>query len=273
MGTCEPLTEVDLRRPAPALRPYVDRYVGYRLVGFPPGIHRGLPSRYVTFIVSFDAGVELVAMPGTTQAPGRFGAFVSGLHAGPATIRHDGTQCGIAIDLTPLGCRAILGVPAAELSAIVVELDDVVGPVAHELRERVALADTWDQRFAAVDRVLSRNVRTGARAHPGVGRAWDRLVGTGGLLEIGELAAEVGWSRRQLGERFRREVGVAPKVAARIVRFERATTMLRRAERPTLASVAADCGFYDQPHMVREWHDLAGCSPSTWMEDEALPSV
>jgi AraC-like DNA-binding protein len=58
-----------------------------------------------------------------------------------------------------------------------------------------------------------------------------------------------------------------------VVRFERACTMLERPPpRPGLAEVAAACGYFDQAHMSREWRQLAGCSPTTWMAEE-LPSV
>lgn len=88
------------------------------------------------------------------------------------------------------------------------------------------------------------------------------------------LAEEVGWSRRHLGERFRRELGLAPEVAARVVPSERACTMLDRPPSPRSgpAEVAAVCGYFDQAHMTREWRQLAGCSPTTWIGEE-LPSV
>src|SRR5438309_11416706 len=93
-----------------------------------PGVHRGLPSSRMTFIISLDEPVDIVRMPGEAQAPGRFQAFVGGLHATPASIRHNGFQCGVSLELTPLGARALLGLPAGELAYGVVHLDDVFGP-------------------------------------------------------------------------------------------------------------------------------------------------
>ena len=103
-------------------------------------------------------------------------------------------------------------------------------------------------------------------------RAWRRLVATGGGVEIGGLAAEVGWSRRHLSEKFRTEVGLTPKVAARVLRFERARHLLGLPTRPGLAAVAVACGYYDQAHFTREWNELAGCTPTRWIADE-LPSM
>jgi AraC-like DNA-binding protein len=61
-----------------------------------------------------------------------------------------------------------------------------------------------------------------------LGEAWRLMLGTGGRVPIADLADEIGWSRRHFGERFRAEIGLAPKQAARILRFERAGALLRR---------------------------------------------
>jgi AraC-like DNA-binding protein len=285
------------RLPAPPLRPFVDRYIGYRLVGFPPGLHRGLPSRHLTFMVSIGDAIDVVAQTDPGQAPGRYGFVLGGLQARPALIAHGGDQEGVAVELTPLGCRGLLGLPAATLWNLSLEAGEVLGPAAAELRERLHLAPGWDARFAACDVVLGRlaaGVRgRRAEAAAGVREAWRVVVASGGTVPVADLAAHVGWSRRHLGERFAAEFGLSPKLAARVVRFERARWMLQsrasargsgsgsgsgsgERHRPGLADVAAACGYYDQPHLNRDFAELAGCSPLEWLaaEGEAgLPSV
>jgi transcriptional regulator GlxA family with amidase domain len=98
-------------------------------------------------------------------------------------------------------------------------------------------------------------------------------VASGGCVDIGHVAREVGWSRRHLGERFHREVGLAPKPTARLVRFDRAKSLLkRRAGAGTVADVAAATGYADQAHFTREFRALAGSTPTRWLAEE-LPSV
>jgi AraC-like DNA-binding protein len=58
-----------------------------------------------------------------------------------------------------------------------------------------------------------------------------------------------------------------------VLRFERARAALASGRHATLADVAAVAGYFDQAHMTRDWRDLAGCSPSTWLAEEELPSV
>ena len=102
---------------------------------------------------------------------------------------------------------------------------------------------------------------------PELGEAWRRMRGADGRVRVADLADEVGWSRRHLGERFRTELGLAPKQAARVLRFERAGRLLRSG-RADLAGLAAECGFYDQAHLTNEWRALAGCTPGTWITEE-----
>jgi len=265
----EPVVDTAVRTPAAALRPFVERYRGYRLEGFPPAIHHGLPSRHLPFMLSFDS-------PVVTAEGGSRWAFAGGLHDQAATIVHDGNQHGMAIQLTPMGARAVFGVPGGALAGTVVDLEDLLAAHARELYDRTAQAQTWTARFDILDEVLVRAARRRLEDPPEppseVVRAWRRLVATGGGVEIGDLAAEVGWSRRHLSEKFRAETGLAPKVAARVLRFERARHLLSLPTRPGLAAVAVACGYYDQAHFTREWTELAGCTPTRWMADE-LPSM
>ncbi|MGH3910199.1 MAG: helix-turn-helix domain-containing protein [Pseudonocardiaceae bacterium] len=273
-----PVSEMVAARPRPQLTPLVAGYTGYRIEGAEPGVHRGLPSRHLTFIVTLDGTVDLAAMPDPAQPPASFAALVGGLHCAPARISHNGHQHGIQLALTPLGARVLLGVPAGELASTVVDLGALLGPVAGELLDRLRSARTWTDRFLELDGVLTRiAVRTriaGQRGDPAreLNWAWRRLIASHGRVGVGTLAEEVGWSRRHLGERFRREFGLTPKVAGRVMRFEVAHRMLRAPDRPALADVAARAGFYDQAHLHREWRELAGCTPSRWISEE-FPSV
>lgn len=258
--------------PRPSLSALVSSYQGYRIEGAEPGVHRGLPSRHLTFIVTLDGTVDLQEMPDRSQPPCSFDTLAGGLHSTPALIRHDGNQHGIQLALTPLGARALLGVPSGELRSTVLDLRSLLGPVAAELLDRLRSARTWTDRFLELDAVLARIAVDRGGPEREVAWAWRRLIESRGAVEVHRLAAEVGWSRRHLGERFRREYGLTPKEAARVMRFEGARNLLQSERRPGLADVAARCGYYDQAHLTREWGHLAGCPPSRWLAEE-LPSV
>ncbi|MCA2214753.1 AraC family transcriptional regulator [Jidongwangia harbinensis] len=255
-------------RPAPALRRYVAYYSGYRQRGLPPAVHRGLPSPYLTLILTLDEPLVVTAHPDPGQAPGRYDALLGGLHLTPALITHDGRQSGVQVAVHPLGCRALFGLPAGELGGLDTDLAAVLGDApVRRLRAALHDADTWAGRFARIDRVLLDTLAERAgTVHPDVAYAFDRVLHSGGTVTVARLAAEVGWSTRHLTNRFRTEVGLRVKEAARVVRFDRARRRLTRAVR--LGDVAAATGYFDQAHLAREFRALAGVPPSRWLADE-----
>ena len=271
------------RVPATGLRPFVSWYTGYRQAGVAPRRHRGLPSGCLTLIVTLDDPLFIEAHPDPRQAAAAYDMLLGGLHTSPALVTHDGRQSGIQLGLTPLGARRLLGVPAGELANLDVPATDVFGAFAAELRERVTAERTWDGRFAVIDSLLGRRIAgsgsgCGEGARPEVAHAWRRLRTSRGAVSVAELAAETGWSARHLSSLFRAEVGLSPKEAARVVRFDHARHRIARAATASsgaadapgvgLAGLAAECGYYDQAHLAREFRSLAGCPPTQWLAEE-----
>lgn len=256
------------RAAAPRLRAFVEGYIGYRVSGFPAGYHRGLPSRHMTFIISIDHSIDVVAQTNPKQMPQRYGCVVSGLQATAALIAHNGYQEGVAIELSPLGSRMLFGVPAAELWDLSLELSEVVGSAGRELWERIQVATGWEERFALCDEVLTR-LAADRLVLPELDHSWRALVASGGRMTVGELTARTGYSRQHLARRFRSEFGLTPKLAARVIRFERAQQRLRAARSSeALAEIAAACGYFDQAHLNRDFAELAGCTPTELLRDE-----
>nr|MDT0664356.1 helix-turn-helix domain-containing protein [Micromonospora sp. DSM 115978] len=266
--------------PDPALRPYVASYAGFELRGFPSGIHLGTPGRFLTVVVSLSEPLDVVGgdgMAGATPSSGRFGALAGGLTSRSVAIRHDGNQHGVRLSLTPLGARAIFGMPSAALAHELVHLEEVLGRLGAELVDRMRRAETWSERFATLDAVLARVARrrsVSAQARqpmrPEVAEAWRRLVVHRGRLRIGSLAADLGWSRRHLGDHFRTEIGLTPKEAARILRFEHACELATASTPQPWAVVSAAAGYSDQAHLVRDWREFTGCAPTAWRRSEVL---
>jgi AraC-like DNA-binding protein len=292
----EPHLDEHLRtRPAEPLRPYVAWYTGYRQRGVPPARHRGLPSPFLTFIITLDEPLVMLAHPDPRQRPGTFHTLLGGLHSAPAIIAHEGAQSGIQVALRPLGTRALLGLPAGELAEIDVPAEAVLSDLCSELRTRVLAATAWPERFAVLDEILLRRMTVTTAGHdvaPEVGWAWRQLLTSGGAILVSDLAEQTGWSGRYLASRFRAEIGLTPKAAARVIRFNRARHLLARQAAATgtaaspgprtgtgtgtesgtgghrLADLAAACGYFDQAHLARDFRALAGCPPSQWLAEE-----
>ncbi|WP_248964084.1 AraC family transcriptional regulator [Sphaerisporangium perillae] len=259
--------------PAAALRSLIGDYHGYRERDGLPGRHRGLPSPYLTVIVTLDDPLDIAAHPDPAQPPGRYHTLVGGLHTSTALITHEGRQAGVQLALSPLGARALLGLPAGPLRNVDVDATAVLGSVANELHDRLNAAPDWGRRFAILDELLLRQADLDRVVPAEVVRAWRLLLSSGGRMPVGDLAHEVGWSTRHLRARFTAEIGLTPKAAARVIRFDRARRKLQHLAGagmsvPCLADLAAECGYYDQAHLAREFRDLAGCPPTQWLAEE-----
>ena len=210
--------------------------------------------------------IEVVKMPNLTQQPSALTALVSGLQDGPAIVRQAGNAFGLHVFIKPLGVRAILGVASTEVASLVLNLSDIWGSRAEYLVELLLGADTWDQRFAILNQAFAAKLNP-TSPQPEISWSWERLAKSHGSVPVQQLADETGYSRRHFSERFRDAIGIPPKLAARVFRFERACRLIAD-NRLSMAHVAITCGFYDQAHLTREWHALAGCSPKAWMTRE-----
>ena len=199
---------------------------------------------------------------GWTVEGERFRSFAGGLYPRPVRVGHQGSAAGLQIDLEPVAARALLGVPAGELAHRTVGLEDLLGSRADEVAERLHGLSGATERFALLDDELRHAL--GAARHacrPDVLRAWTLLERSGGRMRVSELAETLGCSRRHLVNQFAQEIGAPPKLAARIVRFERAR---RRLGTAPLAELAAECGFADQAHLSREFAEFAGVPPTSF---------
>jgi AraC-like DNA-binding protein len=253
-------------RPHPALAGFVGGYAEFAERTGRPRETSEAPGRGIVVIVDLDSGWSVEGE--------RFGSFAGGLYARPVRVRHEGSSAGVQFDLEPPAARALLGVPAGELAQRTVALEDLLGPAAAELAERLHAAPGAQARFALLDDALLRRLaRTrDAPARPDTERAWAVLRATGGRIRVEALAAALGCSRRHLAQRFAEDVGVSPKVAARLVRFE---ATRRRLGTVPLARLAAEHGFADQAHLAREFRALGGAPPTAFpfLQDAAATAA
>jgi AraC-like DNA-binding protein len=238
------------------------RYAGYVERTNVPVRRLEAPFAGVVVILSFGRRLRILDARGRE---GNYASFVGGLSDRPTYTEHDGDQYGVQIDLSPLGARALLGIPLAGLTNRVVELDHLIGRGAADLVERVHDARSWEQRFFLLDAALARRLAETEPAHPALVHAWSRLRDTHGRTEIAALCRELGWSRRHFATRFREELGLAPKTYARVLRFERAAALLGRDDGARLAEIAFDCGYYDQSHLNRDFREFAGTTPADYV--------
>jgi len=233
------------------------RVAGFWDHGGGPSADTQLPSTGMILIVSL--GPKMRVATSSVNEDRTVRSFVAGLQLGPATTEHDGDQEGIQVDLTPLAARAIFGVPLHELSNRCIDLDDLVGARIDRLVDELRDAKSWTRRFEVVDRELRRAIAAGPSPAPESRWLYEQLMVGADEGRLGRLVEQTGRSHRHLAAQFKRDVGLAPKAFARLVRFRRAVRLLR-AQAP-LARASVDAGYYDQAHFTREFQSIGGTTP------------
>ena len=218
---------------------------------------RTVPFPAITVVVDF-GDVPLVVDDDVSGRQLR-GSVVAGLAPGNVRVRGRDIEC-LQMRLSPVVAHAVLGGASAELGGTVVTLDDLWGRDATRTQEQLRAAASWDDRFAIAEAALARRHEAGRAVDREVAFVWRQMVTSRGQVRVDGLAAEVGWSRKRLWSRFRYQIGVTPKRAAQLVRFDHAAHRL--AAGVSAALVAVDSGYVDQSHLHRDAMAFAGVTPT-----------
>jgi len=236
------------------------RLPGLRMAGFRQRDSGVIDLEVVPFpavTVAVDLGDDdLVVAEASGRAHG--GGVVVGLVPDGVRVRGRGVE-GLQMRLSPVLSHEVLGA-SRELSGTVVALEDLWGRDAIRVRERLRAARSWDERFAIAEAALVRRLEAGRAVDPEVGFVWEQMATSQGQVRIDELAAEVEWSRKRLWSRFRSQVGLTPKHAAQLIRFDHAAHRLAAGDSAALA--AAESGYADQSHLHRDVVAFAGVTPT-----------
>lgn len=220
--------------------------IGYRDVGGTGLDLQVAGAAAVTLVIPFGD-----ADPVVEDAFGRrrVGGFLAGLPLEAMRVRSERAEC-VEVRVSPIQAYSLWGGLVAELGCGAVDLEDLWGPRARRLRAQLAACRSWDERFAVTKAFLAQWDSSARTPDPEILAGWHRIIGSGGQVRVGELAASVGWSHKRFGARFESQIGLTPKRAAMLVRFRCAVDALL-AGRPA-AEVAAECGYVDQAHLCRD---------------------
>ena len=263
------IDEFVVGRPRGAAGAVIAAYHGYRQRDVAPTRHLGLPSPYLTLIFTLDDPLQIIEHV-DGRPPRSYDALAGGLHTTPAVITHEGRQSGVQVQVHPHAARALFGMPAGELAGTDADADAVLGRLVERVRSRMGETPSWRQRFAVLDDELGALATHTAIAGPppAVVNAWRLLRHSRGAVPIGALADAVGYSDRRLSTLFDAEIGLTPKTAARVIRFDRARRAVQTAAPGGLGRIAAEHGYSDQSHLVRDFVAFTGRSPTKWLAEE-----
>jgi AraC-like DNA-binding protein len=259
----QPPVQASYREYAPSekLRPFVEcfwsREPGETLEPASPSVHRVLPDGCIDVVLGFSGRAD---EPESAMAVGTMTrALVLDGGAWP--------ECFVGVRFRPGKAAAFLTVPANELTDLRVPIDDLWID-AGEVRDALSARAGSVERLRALERVLAARVSPSVVSDQhDVDEAIRRIVDAGGSLGITRLAPALGVTRQHLARRFSQLVGVSPKTFARVVRLGRVIERARAVppgEAINWSALALDVGYYDQSHLVDEFKELTGVSPTVW---------
>ncbi|WP_439678829.1 helix-turn-helix domain-containing protein [Embleya sp. MST-111070] len=226
-----------------------------------------MPDGVVRVMIGFGEPVRVVdaidprrAVSGTSMVTGGCTKTVIG--------EHTGVLAGVTVLLTPLAAYRICGLPMAEWVDRPLDPVHLLGTRERHFDERLAECPDWSGRFGLVEDLLAARLRDGPLCCPEVVDTWRELLRVDGRARVDELADAAGWSVRRLERRFREQIGTSPKTMAQVLRLRAA---LRRHDAGlSWTEAATETGYHDQPHFVRTFKGLIGCTPGRFRSDQEV---
>ena len=178
-----------------------------------------------------------------------------------------GEVVALAVIFQPLGFYRFFGVPVSLLAERGTEGHSILGPRISALHEQLGNAPSFVQRVDLLNRFFRERAQSGF-ATEGVDRGLHALLVPGPVQTVDAVSRNLGISRRQLERRSLEYIGLPPKMLSRIARFQRALRM-RTSNNKSWLEIAHASEYYDQMHMVRDFHVFAGDSPARSFADIA----
>jgi AraC-like DNA-binding protein len=219
-----------------------------------------LPSGTLELVINLHENEFRIYDPSAAQSPRRLsGAIVSGAYRGPFVIDTREHAAIMGVHFKPGGAFPLLGALPCELGDLHLDLETLWNRLATELRERLCEQTTPEGRFRILEQTLVARLRHARPCHRAVAIALGKLSRSG--ASVREVAACVGLSHRRLIEVFTAEVGMTPKLFARVQRFQRALAAARQCASADWSGLALAHGYSDQSHLIRDFLAFSGFSP------------
>ncbi len=196
---------------------------------------------------------------------------------GPGTryngkMMFNGRYSFLSVDFRAGGFYRLFRVPCSQLTNRIVSAADVLGPSVDLLYEQLNTTPGLAAKGTFVDAFLFGHLlnHLPLPGHKDLSSIPSRMHRDGHGMNVDRMAHELSMSVRNFERRFVEQVGIPPKLYGCVERFNRALSLKIRYPERGWASVAADCGYFDQMHMVKDFNRFAGSSPADFLRDTPL---
>jgi len=194
--------------------------------------------------------------------------FLAGQITGPLLLRPRGPARVMGIRFQPHGAAHLLGAPMHELAGKFTPVADLSPALSRDLEHAMELAVGETDPLAVIEASLSRARINSSSGDPLMAHAAGRMTVERGATDLSMLAKELGLSIRQLERRFNASVGLPPKLFCRLQRFTRVFQAVG-SQSCNWVDTAVECGYYDQSHLIRDFKNFTGETPSALLAEDA----
>lgn len=194
-------------------------------------------------------------------------SFLVGQMTGPILISPTGPVQLLGIRFHPGGTLPFLRLPLHEITDQVVDLGALSSKLERELLGVTSQSLSLQDKVTAVETFLTNQLLNN-KDNSWLMMLAARVVDSGGLVSVDQLANDAGISSRQLERRFLREVGLGPKLLGRIIRFQQVFRAVEQCN-SAWAEIAIECGYYDQAHLIRDFNQFARQTPAVLFSNQS----
>jgi AraC-like DNA-binding protein len=248
--------------PDPALRPFVRSYWYFRRETPLAVYHEEYMHPRGGFGVAFNFGDHLALDSQPLVDP----LFLDGANTLSRKMGFAGRVEMMGVRFHEGGAYPFLAIPLAELRNEVAALDALDRPALIRLHTRLYETDSLPGRIQLMDAWLLGRLSLGKERDALIPASLTMLRRGGGRLSIPTLAENFAISQRQLERLFLRDVGMSPKKYAQLLRVEKARLALKTLTRQNHSRLAAELGYYDQAHFIRDFQAVIGMTPYRYMQ-------
>jgi AraC-like DNA-binding protein len=259
------MLQTKMARPSEVLRPYVWAYGTIFGTVLSEPLRIPLPARPKQLLTFSFGDPYRVLRPESHEARPSPRVTV----AGPQTYARAGLSAFGTIDtftihFQPAGFYRLFGIPMTELTDAAYDAYGVIGARLPWIEDELACAAGFAKRVELAERRLMGMLDSDAAPDP-IAFAANRLFRRAGLQGVSAMAAEVNLSPRQFERRFLAQVGIPPKLYARIIRFNAALDSKLRSPGYSWTRVANEHEYYDQMHLLRDCRAFTGEPPERFL--------
>lgn len=256
-------------QPHPALRDFVNNIMIFRLtldknqsaptLSFPP-----LPEQCLYF---YPLGAPVAQYLQLDKQVKLSRSIIVGPQISRIRLQMPHANYTVKVGFQPGGLYRLLGIPMSEFP-----IDESLESQYILDKETIAIADQLAETtqvsriIAIIEGFLLKKARR-LHAQLPIDRALPLLIGQGGLMNITELASLACVSTRQLERQFQQRIGIQPKFFTRLTRFARAWVMKENKPGISWTSIAHECGYFDQMHLIRDFKAFCGVAPGIIEEE------